>query len=116
MYGRQRLDFDSRLINGPGTVRAVDGTIDLNYLLAEQGGTDWKTKVTLGASFVSKFQAGGTISKDSLLLTLPENVGAWSYRLDALRGGWSAGMSTPAKSMTPMRTTATSTATARPFC
>ena len=92
LYGRQRLDFDSRLINGPGTVRAVDGTVDLNYLLAEQGGTDWKTKVTLGASFVSKFQAGGTISKDSLLLTLPENVGAWSYRLDALRGGWSAGI------------------------
>ena len=48
LYGRQRLDFDSRLINGPGTVRAVDGTVDLNYLLAEQGGTDWKTKVTWG--------------------------------------------------------------------
>ena len=44
LYGRQRLDFDSRLINGPGTVRAVDGTVDLNYLLAEQGGTTGKPR------------------------------------------------------------------------
>ena len=116
LYGRQRLDFDSRLINGPGTVRAVDGTVDLNYLFAEKGGTDWKTKVTLGASFVSKFQAGGTISKDSLLLTLPENVGAWSYRLDALRGGWSAGIEYAGKSTTPMPTTVTSTGTEKRCC
>lgn len=92
LYGKQRLDFDSRLINGPGTVRAIDGTIDVNNLFAQSGGLDWKTKWTLGASFVSKFQAGGTISKDSLLLQLPENIGAWSYRLDAMRGGWSAGI------------------------
>ncbi|MDA1336041.1 MAG: DUF6029 family protein [Bacteroidetes bacterium] len=92
LYGKQRLDFDSRLINGPGTVRAIDGTIDVNNLFAQAGGLDWKTKWTIGASFVSKFQAGGTISKDSLLLQLPGNIGAWSYRLDAMRGGWSAGV------------------------
>lgn len=91
LYGKQRLDFDSRLINGPGIVRAVDGTIDINGLLAERGGYDWKTKITLGASFVSKFQTGGTLSKDSLILTLPENIGAWSYRLDLMRNGWTAG-------------------------
>lgn len=91
LYGKQRLDFDSRLINGPGIVRAVDGTIDINGLLAERGGYDWKTKITLGASFVSKFQTGGTLSKDSLILTLPENIGAWSYRIDLMRNGWTAG-------------------------
>jgi hypothetical protein len=66
--------------------------IDINGLLAKSGGYDWKTKITLGASFVSKFQEGGTISKDSLILILPENIGAWSYRLDAQRAGWSAGL------------------------
>jgi hypothetical protein len=92
LYGKQRLDFDSRLINGPGIVRAVDGTIDINGLLATNGGYDWKTKLSFGASFVSKFQEGGTITKDSLILVLPENIGAWSYRLDAQRAGWSAGL------------------------
>ncbi len=92
LYGRQRLDFDSRLINGPGTVRAVDGTLDLNSLLESKGGLDWKTKIMLGGSFVSKFQTGGTIAKDSLLLELPENIGAWSYRIDAMRNGWTAGI------------------------
>jgi hypothetical protein len=92
LYGRQRLDFDSRLINGPGIVRAVDGTIDINGLLAKNGGYDWKTKLSFGASFVSKFQEGGTITKDSLILVMPENIGAWSYRLDAQRAGWSAGL------------------------
>ena len=81
IYGKQRLDFDSRLINGPGIVRAVDGSIDVNGLFSDRGGYDWKTKIRLGASFVSKFQDGGTITKDSLILTLPENIGAWSYRL-----------------------------------
>jgi len=92
LYGMQRLDFDSRLINGPGTVRALDGTIDFNSLLESKGGLDWDTKIMLGGSFVSKFQSGGTIAKDSLLLQLPENIGAWSYRIDAMRKGWSAGI------------------------
>ncbi len=92
LYGNQRLDFDSGLINGPGIVRAVDGTIDINGLLANRGGYEWKTKINLGASFVSKFQTGGTITTDTLLLTLPENIGAWSYRLDLQREGWSAGI------------------------
>ena len=92
IYGKQRLDFDSRLINGSGIVRAVDASIDVNGLFADQGGYDWKTKIRLGAGFVSKFQDGGTITKDSLILTLPENIGAWSYRLDLQRSGWTAGL------------------------
>jgi hypothetical protein len=92
IYGKQRLDFDSRLINGSGIVRAVDGSIDVNGLFSGRGGYDWKTKIRLGASFVSKFQDGGTITKDSLILTLPENIGAWSYRLDLQRSGWTAGL------------------------
>ena len=55
IYGKQRFDFDDGLINGDGIVRGIDGNLDLNALLAEKGGQDWKTKVNLGANFVSKF-------------------------------------------------------------
>lgn len=97
LYGKQRLDFQDGLINSDGIVRAADATVDLNALFASKGGLDWETKLTAGSSFVSKFQTGGTIAKDSLLLTLPENVASWSYRLDAMRKGWSLGLEYAAK-------------------
>ena len=97
IYGKQRFDFDDGLINGDGIVRGIDGDLDLNALFSKKGGQNWKTKVNLGANFVSKFQAGGTIASDTLILTLPENVGAWSYRLDLMRKGWSAGAEYAAK-------------------
>ena len=92
IYGKQRFDFNDGLINGDGIVRGIDGDVDINALFAAKGGEDWKTKVSLGANFVSKFQSGGNITRDTLILSLPENVGAWSYRLDLLRKGWSAGL------------------------
>lgn len=97
LYGKQRLDFDDGLINGAGIVRAVDGTLDINSILAEKGALDWKTKISLGANFLSKFQTGGTITQDTLLLELPENIGAWSYRIEAMRGKWTAGLEYAAK-------------------
>lgn len=86
LYGYQRLDFDSRIINGPGIVRAADADISLNDAipaLAEK-----KTKITLGGSFVSRFQEGGTIEKDTLVLEVPDNVGSWAGRINVLRGKW----------------------------
>ena len=90
LYGKQRLDFDSRLINGPGIIRALDATIELNDL--REAWYDKETRWRLGGSFVSKFQPGTTISKDTLVLTLPQNVGTWSYRLDVQRGRWAGGL------------------------
>ena len=86
MYGRMRLDFDSRLINSPNLIRAVDGEIDLNELVPRWAEKDLRVK--LGASFVSRFQPGGSIIKDTLVLEMPQNVGAWSYRIGLQRGGW----------------------------
>jgi hypothetical protein len=86
LYGRMRLDFDSRLINSPNLIRAIDGELDLNELVPRWSDKDLRVK--LGASFVSRYQPGGTIIKDTLVLQLPQNVGAWSYRLGLQRGGW----------------------------
>ena len=88
IYGKQRFDFRDRLINGPGVVRAVDAEADLNTLVAAWA--DKPTKVTLGASFVSKFQPGTSFNVDSLVLAMPQNIGSWSYRVNAVRKGWIA--------------------------
>ena len=90
IYGKQRFDFDDGLINGPGIVRAVDLEGDLNAILA--GWEERPLKLTLGASFVSKFQAGSSFNVDSLVLAMPQNVGSWSYRLNAVRKGWTGGV------------------------
>ncbi len=86
IYGKQRLDFQDGLINGPGIIRAVDLETDLNLLVKRW--RDKATKITVSGSFVSKFQSGSPFNVDSLLLAMPENVGAWSYRLKAVRKKW----------------------------
>ncbi|NNE55512.1 MAG: hypothetical protein HKN32_05795 [Flavobacteriales bacterium] len=98
IYGKQRFDFDSRLINGPGIVRGFDGEIYLNDTfekLAEK-----KTKVTLGGSFISRYQPGDLVEKSgevlidgqavdtTLFLLLPKNVGAGAARINVLHGGF----------------------------
>ena len=87
IYGKQRLDFQDGLINGPGIIRAADAEFDVNALVDKW--EDKATKVTLSGSFVSKFQEGSPFSVDSLLLAMPENVAAWSGRLKAIRKKWS---------------------------
>ena len=89
IYGKQRFDFDNGLVNGPGVVRAVDVETDLNALV--ESWKDKPLKVTAAASFVSKFQAGSPFSVDSLVLAMPQNIGSWSYRINAIRKGWTAG-------------------------
>ena len=74
LIGNQRFYFDK----GPGLIRGIDGEVDVKRLLNIK---DYKTTLTVGGSFVSKFQ-----KDDDPLLKLPENVGLWSYRA-ALTGG-----------------------------
>lgn len=79
VYGQQRFDFDSRIINSAGIVRGADAEFSLNEALASLA--DKPLKITLGGSFVSKYQSGQTFERDSTVFTLPNNVGASCGRL-----------------------------------
>lgn len=91
IYGKQRLDFADGLINGEGIIRGLNTELNLNDLvpaLAEK-----KLKITPEASFVSKFQAGGNIVKgDTLVLELPQNVGAWDFGSKFQYKTWQGGI------------------------
>lgn len=83
LIGTQRFFWDQ----GPGIVRGLDGEIALNDLLDKAG--KCKTRVTVGGSFVSKYQAlEEIIVNDTSLLKLPANVAAWSARFNLSRGGF----------------------------
>ena len=71
----QRYYFDK----GPGIVRGADAEIDVNSLLSKE----WKTRVILGASFVSKYQ-----EENETRYKLPDNVGAFAGRLTINRSGF----------------------------
>jgi hypothetical protein len=79
VYGQLRYDFDSRIINSAGIVRGIDGEVSLNDLVKPWA--DKPLKLTLGGSFVSKYQSGETFERDSTVFTLPNNVGATGGRL-----------------------------------
>lgn len=84
IYGKQRFDFDSGLINGPGIVRAVDTEVNINQLFEPLN--DKKLQVEFGGSFVSRFQSGTQFEKDTLVLQIPDNVGAYSGRVNMYYG------------------------------
>ena len=71
------MDFDSELINGDGIVRGIDAEVNINDLIP--GLEDAKLRITPSYSFVSRFQEGGNIVKDTLILELPKNVAGWEY-------------------------------------
>ena len=82
VYGYQRFAFQGGIVHGDGLVRGIDGEINLNRTfkkLAEK-----KLDVTLGASFVSKYQRDNNPD-----LILPENVGAYGGRLNLRYGKFS---------------------------
>jgi Family of unknown function (DUF6029) len=79
VYGQQRYDFNSGIIHGPGIVRGLDGEISLNELVKPWA--EKPLKVTLGGSFVSKYQSGETFERDSNVFILPNNVAASAGRL-----------------------------------
>ena len=91
LYGKQRLDFDSELINGDGIIRGIDAELSINELIPTF--TDSKLKITPTYSFVSRFQEGGNIVKDTLILELPQNVGAWDYGVTMQYEMWKFGVS-----------------------
>lgn len=78
VVGKQRTYFSL----SPGTVRGIDGEVNLMELFDSTLGK-LKTKVILGGSFVSKYQ-----QDQDPTLVLPENVGLSAGRLSIIRGGF----------------------------
>lgn len=98
IYGHQRLAFDSRLINSESIVRGLDGEFHLNELIGSyknavrdtsKGFESSKLKVILGGSYVSKYEQGGILEVDTLLLAYPKNVGLTSGRITVNYGPFS---------------------------
>ncbi|MBK9177687.1 MAG: hypothetical protein IPM46_15425 [Flavobacteriales bacterium] len=81
VIGKQRFAFDSRTVNGAGLVRGFDAEVDLRELFD----TTWTStnNLVIGGSFVSKFQE----DRDPLL-ELPQNVGAYAFRLNFTTPRW----------------------------
>ncbi len=75
LIGQQRLFFEL----AEGIVRGIDGEFIINDIVPELENS--KTRVTLGASFVSKYQPD-----QNSQLVLPENVGTGGGRLSLTRG------------------------------
>ena len=83
LVGKQRVYWDY----GDGLVRGVDGEADLNSLIKCM--QESKLHLTLGAGFVSKYEADESIPSSvdpEQRLNLPLNVGAGSVRLNASYG------------------------------
>ncbi|MFM7769738.1 MAG: DUF6029 family protein, partial [Bacteroidota bacterium] len=57
IYGKQRLDFDNRIINAEGIIRGVDLDLNLNNIFSKWA--EKETQITIGGSFVSRYQPGG---------------------------------------------------------
>ncbi|MBW6481885.1 MAG: hypothetical protein K0B10_02375 [Vicingaceae bacterium] len=76
IIGKQRYYFET----GEGIVRGIDGELMINDFF---GGSlaESKTKLTLGGSFISKYEAD-----QSSQYILPENVGAYAGRFILQRG------------------------------
>lgn len=75
LVGKQKKYFDY----GSGIVRGIDGEINVNELLDSL--SDKKTKVTVGGSFVSKYQ-----ENLDPVYNFPQNVGAYAGRFSISRG------------------------------
>jgi hypothetical protein len=67
---------------GAGLVRGVDAELNLNEM--DSAWNNLKTKIIVGGSFVSEYQAA-----DDATYNFPENVGASAGRLSIINGGFS---------------------------
>lgn len=86
LAGKQRHFWDL----GAGLVRGLDAEASLNSLIKPLA--DSKLRASLGAGFVSKYEADENIASAANpehRLNLPLNVGAASLRADLGYGGWS---------------------------
>lgn len=77
LVGRQRLFFD----RAPAIVRGLDAEVSLNDVIP--GLDSAQTRITVGGSLVSKFQAA-----EDPTLVLPENVAATAVRANLSNGGF----------------------------
>lgn len=83
IYGKQRFYWASdRDDDNRGIVRGLDGEIYLNDAFEKM--KNCKTKIILGASFVSKYQKTQNIISHGDKLDLPKNVGAFAGRLNII--------------------------------
>lgn len=84
LIGRQRVYWDY----GNGLVRGVDAEVNLNSII--KAWHESRTRITLGAGFVSKYEDDEVISSSvaGYKLNLPLNVGAGAVRIDLSRGNW----------------------------
>ncbi|MGD1844318.1 MAG: DUF6029 family protein [Salibacteraceae bacterium] len=82
LMGKQRFRFENRVQNGDGRVRGFDAELNINELIPSLA--ESRTQMTVGGSFVSKFQA----DRDPLLV-LPENVSSYGGRFSLTRGKFS---------------------------
>ena len=83
VIGQQRYYWDTR-----GMVRGIDAEVTLNDIIKRWN--ESKTRLTLGGSFVSKYEEDETVLSDinGYKLNLPKNVGATSVRMDLSHGGF----------------------------
>lgn len=106
LVGVQRKFWEPYTADSRGIVRGVDGDFYLNDIFG--GMTDSKTKITLGGSFVSRYQKAEPMgfTRDSLYneiedgdtssylnqktyeYDLPVNVGSWAARMNLANGGF----------------------------
>ncbi|MBR1784985.1 MAG: hypothetical protein IJ760_06070 [Bacteroidales bacterium] len=85
LAGKQRIYWGY----GEGLVRGADAEADLNALIRPL--SDSPLHLTVGAGFVSKYEADETIlspADPEQRLNLPLNVGAAAFRLNADYGNW----------------------------
>lgn len=81
VIGTQRFFWDE----GPGIVRGADAEFAMNEFIPRFA--ESKTKVTIGTSVISKYQADEEILYDaSKKYNLPENVAAFAGRMNVSRG------------------------------
>ncbi|MES2800207.1 MAG: DUF6029 family protein [Bacteroidota bacterium] len=74
VYGYQRLSFqEGKIVHAAGIVRGIDGEINLNTTFTKL--KDKRFNISLGGSFVSKYQVD-----DNDLLILPQNVATYGGR------------------------------------
>ncbi|HRH36954.1 MAG TPA: DUF6029 family protein [Flavobacteriales bacterium] len=81
VMGRQRFGFTDGLVKGVGVVRGFDAELNLGEFL--DSAWTHTNNLVLGGSFVSKYQE----DRDPLLV-LPQNVGAYAFRLNYTTPKW----------------------------
>lgn len=87
LYGKQRFYWagygeDVPVSEQRGLVRGIDGEWDLNQSINSL--SDSKLRATIGASFVSKYEADKNllVGEDELKLVMPQNVASYAGRFN----------------------------------